>query len=319
MALQSLGGSRFGGMGAKVFEQALADSAPLRPNLADVGYFDPETGEFFENPVPARERERKAITGELTALQKEFHDEDTLGETIKKREQQEDQFGRTLAETKRNNDLKSTHNRLVREAKAIQDGKREPIKGLVTEKGGSVFLNPDTGEFEDAQGNPTTPDTTTMGNKRGDDIRGAQFNLDELDRVKMAVENNPEGFGPIAGAQASFPWISNKWDWSRMPPGAKEARLAVYQNAYQVIKRLAGTAVSESEKGRLEEFLPNKYDTWEDIKRKMEGSKLEARAILASRTKPVPNRRKEDPSGGEGSSPPDEGSAMEGLGIEEVK
>lgn len=71
LALQALGGKTLAPAGKHVFEQALAKQTPIRPNAADVGWTDPETGEFHENPLTKRASEERLLTGRIDALVKE--------------------------------------------------------------------------------------------------------------------------------------------------------------------------------------------------------------------------------------------------------
>lgn len=67
MAMSMLGGESLKPHGAQIFKNALELRTPLRANAADVGYVNPETGEFVENPQAARVRDEKVIAGRLDA------------------------------------------------------------------------------------------------------------------------------------------------------------------------------------------------------------------------------------------------------------
>jgi len=65
-----MGGESMKGAAGHILTQALAESRPIRPNAADLGYIDPE-GKFVENPQLARTRDEKVVTGRIDALVKE--------------------------------------------------------------------------------------------------------------------------------------------------------------------------------------------------------------------------------------------------------
>ena len=67
LAMSMLGGEAMRTPGAQLFKESLAMREPLRANAADVGYVNPESGEFVENPQAARVRDEKVITGRLDA------------------------------------------------------------------------------------------------------------------------------------------------------------------------------------------------------------------------------------------------------------
>jgi hypothetical protein len=71
LALSLMGGKHLAGAGNHVLVKALENQNPIRPNEADVGWTNPETGEFVENPKTARTAEEKLITGRVDALIKE--------------------------------------------------------------------------------------------------------------------------------------------------------------------------------------------------------------------------------------------------------
>ena len=74
--LGALALSQMGGEGARPLAQALGASGleeakPLRMNAADMGYINPDTGEFVENPLARQTREEKVISSRIDALVKE--------------------------------------------------------------------------------------------------------------------------------------------------------------------------------------------------------------------------------------------------------
>lgn len=71
MALSMLGGESLRPHGQRAFSEGLDLRQPLRANAADVGYYNPETGGFVENPQARRSREEKLITGRLDARVRE--------------------------------------------------------------------------------------------------------------------------------------------------------------------------------------------------------------------------------------------------------
>lgn len=71
LALSMMGGKSMAPVGAHLFEQSLKLREPLRANAADVGYENPETGEFVENPHLERVRQEKVIQSRIDARVRE--------------------------------------------------------------------------------------------------------------------------------------------------------------------------------------------------------------------------------------------------------
>lgn len=71
LAMSMLGGKTMKPAGGQVFKQALEMAEPLRANLADVGYVDPESGQFVENPMVERQRREKILGSRIDAINKE--------------------------------------------------------------------------------------------------------------------------------------------------------------------------------------------------------------------------------------------------------
>ena len=71
LAMSLMGGEALKPHGAQLFKQALEMREPLRANAADVGYVNPETGAFIENPQAARVRDEKVISGRIDARVRE--------------------------------------------------------------------------------------------------------------------------------------------------------------------------------------------------------------------------------------------------------
>lgn len=83
LALSTLGGKTMAPTGRALSESGIEAAKSLRANAADIGYYDPETGAFVENPVAARTRADKTAldtirlaelgeTAELNAEQRRY-------------------------------------------------------------------------------------------------------------------------------------------------------------------------------------------------------------------------------------------------------
>lgn len=85
LAMQTLGGKRIAPSGAKLVDEA-ASEKPLRPNAADIGWTNPQTGEFVENPRMVRDREDKISMNRIDALVKEQEREAAIALSQDRRE-----------------------------------------------------------------------------------------------------------------------------------------------------------------------------------------------------------------------------------------
>lgn len=89
--------------------------------------------------------------------------------------------------------------------------------------------------------------------------------ISKFPEIISRVQENPDAFGSFSAPAEYMPeWTPNMimeptkdWRDAQFTSEQRRARNAVYREAYQVIKELAGTAVSKHEKGRIEQFLPS--------------------------------------------------------------
>lgn len=66
-------------LGQALAAQGIETGKPLRVNAADIGYVDPETGAFVEQPLARQAREEKVIQSRIDALTKEREAQARLG------------------------------------------------------------------------------------------------------------------------------------------------------------------------------------------------------------------------------------------------
>jgi hypothetical protein len=78
LALQMFGGKTAQAPGRAMMEEAISQSKPIRPNAADIGWSNPETGEFVRNPVMERQQKEKVVMSRIDALVKEKEHEAAL-------------------------------------------------------------------------------------------------------------------------------------------------------------------------------------------------------------------------------------------------
>lgn len=71
LAMQMFGGKTMQSPGKALMAESMERSKPIRPNAADIGWTNQETGEFVQNPVMARQQKEKVIAGRIDALVKE--------------------------------------------------------------------------------------------------------------------------------------------------------------------------------------------------------------------------------------------------------
>jgi hypothetical protein len=71
LMLAQKGGTELTPLGRTLAAEGIKLGEPLRGNAADTGYYNPETGQFVENPELARSRKEKVLQGAINALSKE--------------------------------------------------------------------------------------------------------------------------------------------------------------------------------------------------------------------------------------------------------
>ncbi len=100
----------------------------------------------------------------------------------------------------------------------------------------------------------------------------------EIPEIIRQVEENPGAFSKMIGGAYYMPeqWqggtlskIYTEMQESGLNPQEQAARIAVFRNASNIIKELSGSAVSESEKERINQFLPKANDTPEKVATKL--------------------------------------------------
>ncbi len=100
----------------------------------------------------------------------------------------------------------------------------------------------------------------------------------EIPSIIAQVEANPGAFSKMIGGAYYLPeqWqggtlskIYTEMQESGLTPQEQAARIAVFRNASNIIKELSGSAVSESEKERINQFLPKANDTPEKVATKL--------------------------------------------------
>ena len=305
MALQAFGGSRLAPAGGQLFRNALAGSQPLRPNAADIGWTNPETGEFVQNPMMERARREKLLTGRIDAMTAEQQAQARIAEAQERRAATDFRNQEVI----RQRQERLEFDREKAEAEANRKAGK-PLAGLVSmNDGGPVRLGPDGG-YVDTQGNPTQVINAAGYQKRQNDIRGAEFGSQRLEQIVRDVEKNKDAFGIGPGLISKSPWLATK----ALSEPQRMARIQVYQEAYKAINALAGAALSAHEQQRINQFLPEPMDTYSQVKLKIQNAIGEYEKILAEHGVAPPTVRQPLPSQQEGYVDP-----VEALGGKRVK
>jgi hypothetical protein len=277
LILQTLGGKRLAPAGAAIFKKAL-DTDPLRPNLADVGYFNEQTGDFVESPIMARNAKEKMIAGRIDALTKMQEKSDAQDLLKLNAQQLAEHRLALLKQGDRKLDETSLHNRAMEEIKsAMASGKSGPqlIKSLQSDHNEPVYIT--DGQYTNSKGGPLkgTVSTVADSNKKMEARLAAGQSMNQISRLKTEIEANKGAFGNEKAAL-----INN------MPPGVARAnmerglftpeemkvRAKVAARTYAIIHSLAGAALSAGEAGRLDMFLPQVTDTPEQLQAKLDAA-----------------------------------------------
>ena len=287
LAMSLMGGKELAPLGEALFKQSLAMGTPLRANLADVGYEDPESGAFVENPATARARDEKVIGTRIDALVKEQDAQARIALA---------QGNQTAADTARQNSgvLKllalaiAQQNANTRAAKDTGPAAPKHEKGLIGPDGQVIYTDPGTGRYVDREGNAVLePMTITDYNKKMEGVRTGDSAYALGKTLVSGVEQNPGAFGPAAAATSTMlpsamqGWVNRK----TLTDAEQQVRANVMKNAYTVIHSLAGAALSMHEQKRLDPFIPQPSDPPEVVVNKLKGAIREYEIIKTERQK----------------------------------
>jgi hypothetical protein len=286
MALASIGGSSFKDVGGHILKQALGDMEPLRPNLADVGYVDPETGSFVENPMTARMQKEKVITGRIDALVREEQAranrllaEGRLAESQRAHENAEYWKGRAHALAERRVDIAENK----ADAAARKGDAPKAVSGLVSSDGRPVYRSAD-GYFVHADGTPISgpPLTTAESVKAAEDLKKGAIGLSSAEDLLKEVDANPNAFGWKSATASFLPEsIRARGEAQLFSDKELQLRARIGKQAYEQIHALAGAALSMGEAGRLDRFAINiNTDPPEVVAAKLRGAIAEFKKII---------------------------------------
>jgi len=116
-----------------------------------------------------------------------------------------------------------------------------------------------------------------MGAAEQTKYRIATTALETIPSIIAKVEANPDAFGMLRGADDLLPDFTANMITKPIQAGLnaaltddqQRARVAVYQQAYEIINSLAGAALSKTELGRIEDFTPSKTDSLKTVVNKL--------------------------------------------------
>lgn len=239
LALSALGGRRLSRTGQDLAREGLERGKPLRPNAADVGYENPETGEIVANPSMQRNQDIKAVETQIKGVESAEAKENAVA-------------ARIIAELERNNrhedamELKrllgmgmlALGNRRVDNAEAAAAAKAaKPPKG---------------------QEPPSAIQTKLLEN---------QSNYDFISEALREGKKYPDAFG----FKTFFPSEAV----SRVDKKGVTARAFVQNISSLKIHDRSGAAVTAAEFPRLKPFIPAAGDPWDVVEEKLKGFQKE--------------------------------------------
>lgn len=282
MALQAFGGSPWKPTGASIFKKALESQDPMELGANDAGYVDPGSGKFIVNPLAARTRQEKLLTGRIDARTREELRKESMRNSAASR-----------AASRQNAEYyKAARLQLAKEAgeraaaKAKAASGPQVVKGWVTTSGGPVYMNSDTQQYEDSQGNATMPLQAAQYGKGIKEQEAGNAARAELDTMISGVKDNPGAYGYSAAITSNLPggaWLqTSKIPGVGLTESERKVRAGVAKNAYNVIKKLAGAALSMGETMRLDPFVPKPDDPYEIVIDKLDAAKAEYDRIRQS-------------------------------------
>lgn len=273
LALQMMGGKSIAPAGAHVFEQALKDREPIRPNAADIGWTDPTTGKVIENPMMARNQEEKLVTGRIDALIKE---EEAKARIAIEKGQKE-----LAAQHQRNMEIllaqKTAAQVTVINNRAVSDDQRaagkggKPVSGIISPDGKPLFVQ--DGVYRTGDGTVVTNPLTTAGFvKQTESMKQGDDGYEKAKSLLAEAKANPGAFGMLPSLASSFPTVMSlrsKAEGLVMNEKQRMVRAGLAERSSAIIKQMSGAAVSGAEQLRLEQYVPTKDDDAETIKIKL--------------------------------------------------
>ena len=249
MALSALGGKRLSRTGQDLAREGLERGKPLRPNAADVGYENVDTGEMVINPLTPHNQNIRSAETQIKGVEAATAREDATAARILAN-QQADQARRDSLEFRRMmgmGQLGLGNRRADAAAAAAAAKAAQPPKG---------------------QEPPAAIQTKLLGNTS---------NLQFIDTALTEGQANPKAFG----AKTFLP----EEILQRVDEKGVTARAFVQNIGSLKIHDRSGAAVTAAEFPRLKRFIPIAGEPWTVSKKKLEGMRTELdvmnRAIAA--------------------------------------
>src|SRR5215470_2900031 len=271
LALQTMGGEALAPVGGQILKQAMAQQAPME---IPGGWGTVEGGKVVWNPAKQQEARLAHLQYNLKEAQQAVASAATLEE--KQRAQQ--------AQLDAQRQLAGEHNATLKAIAEMRAGEQGRFQAIKDDQGNVTgILNVHTGEITpQAVQRPTLdtlPKSATAEEKNryglaADVAKGAQTLIDEIETNKAAFGGIP-GVASEISARTGLPIQK-----AVLTPEQIQLRAGVQQRAYEVIKNLAGTALSATEAGRIMQFVPNPRDDADTIQ-----AKLKSAITIANQTR----------------------------------
>jgi len=237
LKLALLGDDRMAQAGRSVLTQALDQVKPLRLNAADIA-FEGADGRLVENPAISADKKTKVLASRIDAQIKEQQ--------------------ALMAAADRDND------RAARETAS-----RNIEKLLAAQRGIQITL-----------ADASMARVDKIGGSKGDELTNTQRNevakidaqIATTEGALKAAQDAPQAFGAVRGMAKVAGGALGESAAGRFDTEKEAyARARVYNEISALIKERAGTAQSAQELSRINAFMPADTDTYEQVKRKLEG------------------------------------------------
>lgn len=239
MALSALGGRRLSRTGQDLAREGLERGKSLRPNAADVGYENPNTGEIVANPAMQRGQDIKSVETQIKGVEAANAKEDNIAT-------------RLLAEMERNG----------RHAEALELRK---MLGLATiALGNRRVNNAEAGAAAKATKPPKGAEPPSAVQTK---LLENSANLSFINEAINEGERNPGAFG----LQTFLPEeILQRFDKKGVTPRAFVRNISSLK-----IHDRSGAAVTAAEFPRLKGFIPIAGEPWSVTREKLKGFRTE--------------------------------------------
>lgn len=240
LALSTLGGKRMSPIGKELANEGIARGKPLRPNAADVGYENSETGEIIANPLTQHSQDIKSTEAQIKGVEAADAKEMAVAQ------------------------------RLLQTAVASGDKERaDQIRLLIAEMMAESrrYAADRAADRAAAKAKEKETKANEPPSKIQVGLVENQANYDFIDAAIAEGDKNPEAFGLKTFLPSE---IVSRTDEEGVTPRAFVQNIASLK-----IHDRSGAAVTAAEFPRLKAFIPIAGDDWPTLKKKLRGFQRE--------------------------------------------